>query len=170
MMSPQERAFAALQRDARRVVAENARQLHALVDPSAPLQTRAGRWWDFPAKRQFAEQVNEEERARARQAAKAAGDDNPRNDRFDAERHARASHRLTQATGPLFAHAAGTWHEIRNVAVDKHPLSETMMDLRNNAEGRRAALAMRPIDRTRLQTRPAVAAEAGAHAYPDRYR
>jgi hypothetical protein len=154
MKSPQAQAFEALQRDARRLVADNARRLNGFLD--APLQERARRWWDLPAKQGLAGQIAKQEKARALAMAAAAGDDDPHNDRFDAERHARWSNRMATEIGPIFAQVAGSGHEVTNELLDGQPGAESYMDLHNNAEGRRAARDRRPIDPGRLQVSPNV--------------
>jgi hypothetical protein len=125
---------------------------------SLTLEQRAGRWWDLPAKVQAANRLTDEE---------LALHDGHHNDEGDALRHAEWSRRTSEAAGPGFTTAAGWAHEIEDLAPqlsydrngDYHaqfigPISETAMDLRNNAEGRRAAMEGRPIDRSKLQTTP----------------
>lgn len=98
------------------------------------------------------------------------------NDAGDAQRHADWSKQMADELGPNFSRAAGFLHEIEGMApriakdgsymvgtvtmptygVDAQPLSELMMDMRNNAEGIRASVENRPIDPSRLQVRPGV--------------
>jgi hypothetical protein len=47
---------------------------------------------------------------------------------------------------------AGTGHELDNLLTDGSPLAEVLMDLHNNAQGRRAGSEGRPVDPNSLQT------------------
>lgn len=127
-----------------------------------PVEDRAGRVWDLPAKMEVARTIMRDERRRSQD----------HNGPGDAMRHARASQRLTQATGPIFAEIAGAAHEVEDIgrSIARHgfvgpydtggiptpgqTIDEIPMDLHNNAEGRRAAMEGREIDPARLRTRP----------------
>ena len=162
---------------ARRKLVANTRTLAQVFDrrPESPLtlEQRAGRVWDLNAKTAFAQQVMAEEKRRSIVEAGAAGLSDAHNNDFDSLRHARASKRLAEGAGPIFATAAGLKHEFDNFvqSVDEHgrltgpydhriesptpgqTLDEIRMDLRNNLEGVRAAVRGREIDPRRLQTR-----------------
>lgn len=170
--TPGNRILQGLSGAANRLVAENAQTLRRLAGAGLTLEQRAQRPWDIPAKIEIAEQIADEELRRAGPFA--------HNNTDDAQRHARWSQRTAQAAGPIFAEAAGIAHEAQNVfdSVRAHGVSgpyepqdrgparprlpptpgetidESRMDLRNNAEGRRAALERRQIDPGRLQTAP----------------
>lgn len=113
-----------------------------------------------------------EEKARSISRAKAGGQARAEDNIFDAERHARASQRLTRVVGPGLAALAGYGVEaaglgrnlLLNAAEPVTPglsppslgaaLAAARMDLRNNAEGRRAAVEGRAIDPRELQATP----------------
>jgi len=92
--------------------------------------------------------------------AKVIGDEIQRkipgwNDMGDARRHAEWSARMQAELGTLPAVVAGYGHEfdgawkfLRNGRLP--PFQEHLMDLHNNAEGRRAAREGRPIDPAKL--------------------
>ena len=144
-------------------------------DRKRALENRAGRWWDVPAKYNFAKEVYDEERTRW------AGHSN---DAGDAMRHAVASQRIADAAGPVFAEAAGLGHEIVNLRRSllehgpggpydrsRNPtpgqtFDEMRMDLHNNDEGRRAAREHRPIEAQRLQTLPTTPTYAPLYRSP----
>jgi len=159
-------ALGRLTQAANRVVADNAKAFRQLTGEGLSLEERAKRPWDFPAKEAVTRRIAQEELDRA-----GGG----HNDIRDAMRHAQWSQRTAQAVGPLYAEVAGIAHEAKNLAdsiashgthgpydtVGRNPMptpgetmSESLMDLRNNAEGRRAAREGRPIDMQRLQTAP----------------
>ena len=165
---------------AQRAVAENAAALNRLTGGEGlSLEARAQRPWDLVAKAQVIPRIYGEEKARAVRDARAAGLKSPDNNRFDAMRHARASERLTRVVGPELAEGAGLAVEglgmarnvVRNLQEqygtrDPHAegyvnaeslaagLSSARMDLINNAEGRRAAVAGRPIRMEALRQAP----------------
>jgi hypothetical protein len=152
----------------RQAVARNAASL-ANLGSAGPLTVadRAERWWDVPAKVSVAEAIADDELKRAGTAHNNLG---------DAKRHARWSQRTAAAAGPVFAEIAGLAHEAKNLKKAfgdnleqrRHPerfkdaprssmgqiASESLMDLRNNAEGRRAAIEGRGIRRENLQAAP----------------
>jgi hypothetical protein len=123
--------------------------------------------WNLPAKIAAGRSIAEQER----QAFLGH-----HNDLGDAMRHAEWSQRMAQQIGPVFSGLAGLQHEGVNMAdavgslpqrlsygayndAAHHPsvlqtLSESGMDLRNNAEGIAAAVGGRPIDPRNLQARP----------------
>jgi hypothetical protein len=113
------------------------------------------------------------------------------NNAGDAFRHAELSRRLADEIDPLTSYVAGVTHEIDNSIpaswvpsapdpasrlapmlepLHRHAmqnwhgqgLPETMMDLRNNAEGRRAASEGRVVDVHRLQLGRDAAPPTGA--------
>jgi len=153
---------------ARQAIAQNApaiaRGMGYAPDGSLalPVEDRARRVWDMPAKMEIARKIMRDERRRSED----------HNGPGDAMRHARASQRLTQAIGPVFAEIAGAAHEVEDIgqSIARHGLvgpydiggiptpsqtiNEIPMDLHNNAEGRRAAREGRAIDPARLRTRP----------------
>lgn len=160
---------------ANRMVAKNAQKLARISDAGMTPEQRAQRPWDIPAKMQVAQRIKQEELDRS---FATPGDGPPHNDMRDAMRHARWSQRTAQAAGPIFAEAAGIAHEADNLvdSLAKHrriigpyehagepgmpptpaeTLKETLMDLRNNTEGRRAARQHQAIDPQKLQTSPA---------------
>jgi len=125
-------------------------------------------WWDFSAKKGAGEQIAREE------SDKFAGH---HNDAGDAMRHAEWSQRMASDLGPGFSGLVGVYHEGQNLWDNRsqylgkrlgrpqyetrpyppsllQTLSESGMDLRNNAEGIAAAIDGRPIDPSHLQTRP----------------
>jgi hypothetical protein len=156
--------LSALRSRAQRMIVDNAVALRGAVSGDRPLAERAKRWWDLPAKGELAHQIAGQELARSREAARDAGDDNPHNDAFDAMRHARWSQRMAEEIGPRFAWLAGTEHELEG-GLGGQPMAEAMMDLRNNAEGRRAAAEGRPIAARNLQISVNGPASPGNAAY-----
>ena len=127
----------------------------------APKLTPEKQWWDLPAKRRVALRIADEE-------YRLAG--SHRNDPVDAMRHARWGNRTAAAVGPIYATLAGIGHEAGNLLFDGHPLSESLMDIHNNAEGIDAVRKRRAIDASRLQNSPQSMRAAGARAargYPD---
>ena len=83
------------------------------------------------------------------------------NDDRDALRHAEWSRQMADELGPAFAIGAGAQHELEGfIPWDRdgwrapQPLSEALMDMRNNSEGISAAVQQRPIDRANLQVSP----------------
>ena len=124
-----------------------------------PLPSGAGQFWNLPAKFAAANQIKQEE------LAEFPG----HNTSGDAMRHAEASRRLAEAAGPVFASAAGLWHEAGNsrwraLGGDGQPLSEAAMDLLNNSRGVDAAMRGVPVDPGRLQTRPLSLSDANVRA------
>ncbi|HET6974814.1 MAG TPA: RHS repeat-associated core domain-containing protein [Pyrinomonadaceae bacterium] len=75
------------------------------------------------------------------------------NDAGDAMRHAEWSRRMRCEIGPFTAWSSGVGHEIDNL-FEGAPLEEIIMDLHNNAEGRRAGGQSRPVDPNNLQNSP----------------
>ena len=159
------RPIEALKAKTAQAVADNARALAGLTPTLRlmPLEERAGRWWDVPAKYDYAKQVYGEE------LRKWPG----HNDASDAMRHAEASRRIAENAGQLAAQTAGLGHEMVNwrrtllthgpsggpyersrIPTPGQNLDEMNMDFRNNAEGRRAAQEHRPNDPRNLQTLP----------------
>lgn len=98
------------------------------------------------------------------------------NDEGDAMRHAEWSGQMADELGPGFSALAGLEHEIVGlvprikraggdwelgpIRIPKarvqtgQPVSEAIMDMRNNVEGIMSSIQGRPIDRSRLQTSP----------------
>ncbi len=60
---------------------------------------------------------------------------------------------MAKELGGTYAWIYGTGHELQNL-IHGGPLSESQMDLQNNAEGRAAAKGNRPIDPKNLQKSP----------------
>lgn len=107
--------------------------------------------WTIMAKLDRARTLADEEGRAAWTAARAQGIARPHNNALDAQRHARWSERMAREIGPVTSFLVGTGHEL---AAIFQPRGEALMDLHNNAEGRRAAREHRPIDPRRLQTSP----------------
>jgi hypothetical protein len=148
-----------LRQMARQAIGDNALVLAAAPSP-------AKQWWNIPAKDAAAHQIADEE------LHEYPG----RNDIGDAMRHARWSQRMATEIDPVSAKLAGAEHEIVNLAqaagavAGRHlmrraavpveitsmpqAVAESIMDLHNNAEGRRAAEEGRPIDPSRLTILP----------------
>src|SRR5687767_6971863 len=80
-----------------RAVARNAALLN-VSGSGMPAEARARRFYDIPAKIEVAQRIADEELRRG---------GGHHNDMGDAERHARWSQRTAEATGPIFAEAAG---------------------------------------------------------------
>lgn len=110
-------------------------------------------WWNVPAKLDRAGEIAQEELDRSRRASEAAGLGRPHNNRFDAARHAEWSRRMSTEIDPLTSFLVGTGHEGQNL-IEFQPIGEIVMDLRNNAEGRRAAAERRAVNPSNLQIRP----------------
>jgi hypothetical protein len=165
------------------VIGQNAVALaqHGVGPQRRPPIPPEKQWWNFAAKAAVARQIVEEESNRFKGQSNNLG---------DAMRHANASRRLTERVGPIYAQGAGIYHEADNLAhaawdnVKKaiapnsippgtsvpspgQAISESLMDLRNNAEGRREALEGRGLDVRRLQTRPVGPVPSSA-SYQDR--
>jgi hypothetical protein len=75
------------------------------------------------------------------------------NDMDDAMRHADWNRRMYSEIGPFTAWSSGVGHELTGL-LQGQPWNEMEMDLHNNAEGRQAASEGRPIDTSKLQTKP----------------
>lgn len=152
----------------------------------APRLPPERQWWNLPAKHAKAKEIAAEERRRSIESAVAAGE-RAHNSRFDAQRHAEWSRRMASEIDPLSARVFGAIHELegslpspetlrargapgwlQNLARSREwhdqPAAEALMDVRNNAEGRRAAAEGRPVNPANLQTRPGTPA-AGNPAY-----
>jgi hypothetical protein len=132
-----------LRAKAQQVIGDNALVLAAHRTTSGPATAPEKRWWDLVAKYRVSNQLADELKKAHR----------GRNDHDDALRHAEWSEGMTQKVGPLWSGAAGIAHEIAGLAA-LHPLSESVMDIKNNSEGIQAALQRRPIDAANLQDRP----------------
>lgn len=164
-----------LTRQAQAVVARNAALLN-VSGRGMTVEERARRFYDIPAKVAVARRIEDEERRRAGRH---------RNDIIDAQRHARWSKGTAEAAGPIFAEMAGIGHEAENIveSLRNHGVSgpyerkggppplgqaldEVRMDLRNNAEGRRAARERREIDPSRLQDAPMTPRQAPLYRRP----
>jgi len=98
------------------------------------------------------------------------------NDEGDAMRHAEWSRQMADELGSGFSALAGLEHEVEGlvprikraggdwelgpIRIPKvrvktdQPVSEAIMDMRNNIEGITSSIQGRPIDRSRLQTSP----------------
>ena len=158
---------------AQRVIGDNALILagHAAGAQPTPPEKQ---WWNLPAKIAAGHRIADEELQRSRTLAP---NHDPHNDAYDAMRHARWSSRMANEIDPVFAQAAGVQHEGANLleSLWKNPaartgvwspeagrtvtsipqtVAESIMDLRNNAEGLRAAREGRPIDPARLTWPP----------------
>ena len=155
-------------------IAQNAAGLTKVLAgaPRMSLEDRAQRPWDLMAKVQQVGAIYRQEKDRSVRAAPGGrAEDN----RFDAMRHARASQRVTQVVGPSLAALGGYGVEALGLArnLGKNALeplfpdnprvrtrsflaglSAAEMDLRNDAEGRRAALENRAIQPQDLQNAP----------------
>jgi hypothetical protein len=118
--------------------------------PGPPLPAGAGQFWNLSAKVAAANQIYQEELHRI----------HGHNNSGDAMRHAEASRRLADAAGPMFAGAAGLGHEFIDFLPSlihgghSQPLSEGLMDLKNNSQGINASVHGLPIDPAQLQTKP----------------
>jgi hypothetical protein len=136
--------------------------------PAGPAQ----QWWNLPAKVAAGKRIAKEE------AGKFAGH---HNDAGDAMRHAEWSQRMASEIDPAFSRLAGLYHEGDNLIAsvidnararltggnDLKPgeivpsipqtVAESIMDLRNNDAGLRAAQQGVPIDPSRLTTPPTAA-------------
>jgi hypothetical protein len=131
-------AMNGLRARARQVIGDNALALSPRDVEHPEMQ-----WWDLPAKYRISNRLADELK-----------DAHPgRNDHDDALRHAEWSGGMTQKVGPIWSAAAGMAHEIAGLAGG-HPLSESMMDLKNNSEGIQAARQRRPINPANLQDHP----------------
>ncbi len=143
----------------------------------APRLAPEKQWWNLPAKLRRAEQIANQEKARASAEAAAALSD-PRNTMFDAKRHARWSQRMTREIDPTTAALVGYGHEAQNLlegaaqaglhqarpwrydSLDNpfprmsQTFDEIQMDLHNNSAGRRAGREGRGIADRDLRTLP----------------
>ncbi|WP_309091110.1 DUF6973 domain-containing protein [Phenylobacterium sp.] len=142
----------------------------------APRRNPHEQWWNLPAKKAEGERIAKEEAARAKQLN---GGLPPHNTMGDAVRHARWSKRMAEEIDPVFARLAGAQHEADNLITSvlqnagaqlgllpkslrsgrtlssvPQTFSESLMDMRNNAEGLRAARGGRAIDPAQLQPYP----------------
>lgn len=118
----------------------------------APRRAPERQWWNLPAKYEVSNAI----------ADKLKKAHPGRNNHDDAMRHAEWSGQMTDKVGPIWSAAAGLAHEVAGLA-GLHPLSESVMDMKNNSEGIQAALAGRPIDPRRLQDRPMSVSSAYAN-------
>lgn len=134
-----------LRRHTDRLIVQGADMLNELT-----ARKHAKQWWNLPAKFRAADEISKEEEAKAWAASDPFP---PHNNAADAMRHAETSRRLAVGAGPLFSHVAGAGHELKNILIDGMPLRESAMDLRNNAEGLRAASDGRAVRRENLQPR-----------------
>ncbi len=101
---------------------------------------KVGDWWDLPANYGRSEEI-------ANELLKT----NPgRNDINDAMRHAIWQKMTVKETNTFTAWSAGVLHEIDNL-LNGGKLDETLMDLNNNSEGRKAANDNREIDPNNLE-------------------
>lgn len=66
-------------------------------------------------------------------------------------RHAEWMRRTSEETNALTAWLAGTGHELEGL-LQGQPLNEALMDLHNNAQGRRAGSEGKPMNPNSLQT------------------
>lgn len=108
------------------------------IDPTG---LKVGDWWDVPANFNHARQIAIEE---------LQNRPTDHNNIGDALRHATWNKRMVEEIGPGTAWFAGTGHEFENL-FEGGPLDEILMDLNNNAEGRKAARENRPIDKNKLE-------------------
>lgn len=159
-----------LRAQARRAIVGNARAL-AGAD-KAPAQ----QWWNLTAKYEAGNRIAQEEKRRSLQEAP---DRRPHNDIHDARRHARWSRRMATEIDPLFAGMVGGEHELEGLgeAFLKQgflgmwkELPESMMDMRNNLEGIRAAREQREIRDVNLTPEPVTPSATGSgRVKPGRY-
>jgi RHS repeat-associated protein len=109
-----------------------------------PLGLEVGDWWDIVSNLQRAHQIGMQE------LAKRSGP-GMHNNANDAMRHAEWMRRTADETNAFTAWLAGVGHELDNL-TEGAPLEEILMDLHNNAQGRRAASEGRLVDPNSLQT------------------
>lgn len=119
---------------------------------AAPRRKPERRPWDLAAKYARAEQIGREELLISRLSALAQKLPDSHNNALDARRHARWSQRMSSEIDPVTSFVAGAGHELAGVLYGQ-PWAETLMDSRNNAEGRLAAREGRAIDPRNLQRR-----------------
>jgi hypothetical protein len=144
------------------------------IKPRVPPEKQ---WWNLPAKYHAAERIK----------AEVLRDYPGWNNAGDAARHAELSRRMASEIDPLTSYVAGVAHEIDNTIPGSwarfapgfmkahaeenwhgQDKAERDMDLRNNAEGRRAAAEHRPVDPARLQDSPNGPPAPGAPYQPRR--
>jgi len=146
IMAGSDTRMAALRARVLRLVGDNAltmaRQVQGLT-ADGERQAPAKHWWNLPAKVAKGMSIAAEEEARRP----------GRNNASDAMRHAEWSRRMTEEIGPAFSMAVGGVNEAVGLALG-HPLAESVMDMRNNAEGIEAGQQHRAVDGRRLQDRP----------------
>jgi len=99
------------------------------IDPSG---LKVGDWWDLPANFNRAQEIAAEELKRR---------PNAHNDYEDALRHYEWSRRTTEETNSFTAFVSGWGHEVqyffqRGRMPALQYLSESLMDIQNNASGR----------------------------------
>lgn len=85
------------------------------------------------------------------------------NDMIDALRHAEASRRVSSAIGTPAATVLGLGVEALGL-LRREPFPETMMDLHNNREGRRAFVERRAVDPRNLQAQPRFMTPSGRYS------
>lgn len=132
---------------------------------SAPRLPPEKQWWNLQAKIHKARQIAGEELQTSIANAREAGLPDAHNNSYDALRHARWSQRMADEIGPVFARVAGLEHELEGSLLHGQGMDEALMDLRNNAEGRRAGAEHRPIDPRNLQSGPSQRAPTGNPTY-----
>lgn len=152
-----------VRRQARRAILKGDEMLNGIT---ARGQAPAKQWWNVPAKYHAAKTIKDEMLSRFPGWNNAG----------DAQRHAELSRRMAVEIDPITAAAAGYAHELDNSIpsqasrlippwlpqLHEHARQnwrgqgapEMKMDLRNNAEGRRAARSGRPVNPANLQTAP----------------
>ncbi len=109
-----------------------------------PRGLETGDWWDIVSNLRRAHEIGMQE------LAKRSGP-GMHNNANDAMRHAEWMRRTTEETNAFTAWLAGVGHELDNL-TEGAPLKEILMDLHNNAQGRRAGSEGRPVDPKSLQT------------------
>ena len=140
----------------------------------APKLPPEKQWWNVPAKVAKAKEIAQQERERSLVDAGSQGLSSAHNNAPDAMRHARWSQRMVTEIDPISARLFGIAHEfegslpapdrlkrwnapqsLQQLARDRdwhdQSDSEALMDMRNNAEGRRAAQERRAVNPANLQ-------------------
>jgi RHS repeat-associated protein len=103
---------------------------------------KAGDWWDIPSNFKRARDIGLEELKKRPMN---------HNDSGDAMRHAEWNRRMVEEINSFTAWTVGIGHEIEGL-LQNQPWEEAMMDLHNNAEGRKAGNENRSVDSNDLIT------------------
>ena len=126
-------------------------------DPSG---LAVGDWWDIGANMRRASQIAQEELAKRPDQHNNIG---------DAMRHAEWSRRMVAEITNETALLAGLGHELEGL-LNGQPLSEALMDLQNNAEGRAAGREGRPVNPENLIPAPNDSTGYNPYLLPYYYR